>query len=110
MDVEGRSRPSLQDLARDELPVRGKQETIGLEVVDDRATLIRTEPFRRREIELARARRFRHGRRSRIQTTPSGPVGGGDDEQLVSELWQAAQQRNGERPGSQEGEAADGRH
>jgi hypothetical protein len=110
MDVEGRSRASLQELARDELSVRGEQESIRFEVIEDRATLIRTEPFRRRQIELARPRRLRDRRRSWIQAASGRAVRSGDHEQLVGELWQATEQRNGERPGSQEGEAADGRH
>ena len=110
MDVEGRSRPSLQDLARDELAVRSKQESIGPEVMDGRATFLRTKPLRGGEIELARARRLCHRRGSRIQTASSWAVGCGDNEQLVGELWQATEQWNGERPGSQECEAADGRH
>ena len=110
VNVERHPSGHLQDLARDELAIGGEQQAIRREVADHRAAFVGTQPIRGCEVELARARRLGDRRGSRLQTSSRRTVRGRDDQQLVGELGEAAKQRNGKRPGSEKGEAADARH
>ena len=110
VNIQRRTLGHGQEVGRDQLAIGGEQDPVRRECAQRRAALVGAEAGRGDEDHPPLAGERADGRGTRLQASSGGPIGCRHDEQVVGKLRQTGEQRDGERPGTEEGDAADGGH
>jgi hypothetical protein len=110
VDIQRRAVAQLQQVVRDELPVRGKQEPVRRVGPEQGTPLVRAETPRGGDPDPMSTPPRGDRRGARLQPSAGGTVRSADDEQVVREPREALKQGNGERAGAQECDAAEAMH
>ena len=103
----GWTRRGLEQAARHELAVGHQQEAVGPERVDRLACLGRAQRARGDERQSRGARRVGDGRSALAEAATGRAVGAADDEEVVSEVREAFEERDADRAAAQERDPAE---